>query len=103
MGPDGGDEDLRDPVCDAFSAVLCGDADVQDIAQARGMLIDEELTGLEARTGRDEMMAELRGRLCRGESLRLMCWCHPKRCHGVAIAEKLRQLSWQPLSMESSL
>ena len=38
-------------------------------------------------------------RLRSGENLRLMCWCEPKRCHGVAVAAQLRQMAWQPVEV----
>ena len=95
MGVDGKDERFRDAVCDAFDELLNGpmDADAGAIAREFGVPID-------GRFGRPEMgaprAAELRALASRvrgGESLRLMCHCHPRRCHAHSIGARLTALA----------
>lgn len=51
------------------------------------------MSGAAAGEARAEMLEALAARLRAGESLRLLCWCHPKRCHAVSIADMLRRLT----------
>lgn len=99
MGKDGRDERLRDAVCDAFAellgapgertaaeaAVAAATADEQTIARRHGLgSVDGRFVGRAAE--RAAAIESLAKRVASGESLRLMCWCAPKRCHAEAIA-----------------
>ena len=39
----------------------------------------------------DGELGMLEDRLRAGESLRLLCWCHPRECHARALALELRR------------
>jgi hypothetical protein len=91
-----GDTALRDAVCDAYEALLAerqhDAAFVCATAERFGVHVKpgfEGVTGLQ----RESAMQELALRLKGGESLRLMCHCHPRRCHAHGIAKRLRQIS----------
>ena len=98
MGDDGHDEHFRDAVCDAcaelFEAPL--QAEVQPIAAAHGLRVDSRFSEHPAMRNRDAALRELEDRLRAGESLRLMCWCAPKRCHGDGIAQLLVRILHHP-------
>ena len=96
MGANGKDEAFRDPVCEACDELLDapGSADVDHIAARHGVSVDERFR----RRGKRDPQAELvealdflETRVRAGRSLRLLCWCHPARCHGDGIAALLRR------------
>lgn len=96
MGADGHDEAFRDAVCEACDELLAAptSADVDAIAARHGLRVD----GRFRKKGTDDpqvaLAAALDGleaRLRGGASLRLLCWCHPKRCHGDGIAAVLQR------------
>lgn len=108
MGPGGRDERFRDAVCEAcedlLSAPLAADVDV--IARKHGVDVDPRFRDRSAQMALaialDALEAHVRG-LRAGESLRLMCWCHPKRCHADSIIKVLRRRLLTPTagSMET--
>jgi hypothetical protein len=96
MGEDGHDEAFRDAVCEACDELLAAptSADVDSIAARHGLRVD----GRFRRRGADDPQAALaaalealEARVRAGESLRLLCWCHPKRCHADGIAATLQR------------
>ena len=96
MGADGHDETFRDAVCEACEELLTAptSANVDTIASRHGLRVD----GRFRKKGQADPQAalgaaldELEARVRSGESLRLLCWCHPKRCHGDAIAAILQR------------
>ena len=96
MGADGHDESFRDAVCDACEELLTDPkgADVAAIAKRHGLRVDSRFAATrdaDPQTSLEEAMQGLEARLRAGESLRLLCWCHPKRCHGDGIAQALKR------------
>ena len=91
MGEGGGDEACREAVCDACDALLAdpAGADVDGIAATFGVCVDARFRGRTAEL--DRALGGLEARLRAGESLRLMCWCAPSRCHGDGIARCLQR------------
>ena len=92
MGADGHDEHFRDAVCDACEELLADplSADVDAIARKHGLRVDSRFKHMTARRALSDALAEVEARAGAGESLRFMCWCAPKRCHGNGIAKTLR-------------
>ena len=96
MGSDGHDETYRDAVCEACDELLAdpGGSDVSAIARRHGLRVYPSFAATKDANPQvklAEAMQELEKRVCAGESLRLMCWCYPKRCHGDSIAKALRK------------
>jgi len=93
MGADGLDETYRDAVCDAYGMLLDplpGDCfGVADIANGRGLRVAGRFLRDDAAEQRASEMRRLERLLGRGERLRLLCWCAPRRCHGHIVAELL--------------
>jgi hypothetical protein len=91
--PMGADERLRATVCDACEELLEDPigADLDAIAAKYRLCIDERFRGPGARSQLSDALGEAEARLRAGESLRLMCWCSPKRCHADGIARALRR------------
>ena len=92
MGADGRDERLRDAVCFAFDEFLKDPigADLDAIAAKYQLRVDGRFRKPAARQGLADALDAAEARLRAGESLRLMCWCFPKRCHADGIARTLR-------------
>jgi hypothetical protein len=92
MGADGRDERLRDAVCFAFDEFLKDPigADLDAIAAKYQLRVDGRFRKPAARQGLADALDAAEARLRVGESLRLMCWCFPKRCHADGIARTLR-------------
>ena len=92
MGADGHDEAFRDAVCDACEDLLEDplSADVDAIAAKYGLRVDGRFRNAAARHALADALGAAEARLRTGESLRLMCWCFPKRCHAEGIAQSLR-------------
>ena len=92
MGADGHDERFRDAVCEACEEVVrepeC--ANVDAIAAKYGLRVDSRFKGASSRRAFSDALDALEARVRAGESLRLMCWCHPKRCHADGIIKVLR-------------
>jgi hypothetical protein len=64
--------------------------DVLAIAARHGVLLDDRFAEVHGcGSARSRALSELHRRLCRGESLRLLCWCAPRRCHAEEIARWL--------------
>ena len=62
------------------------------IAVQHGLALDERFAEADAcATARVLAMEGLRARLLSGESLRLMCWCAPRRCHAEELVRRLQQ------------
>jgi hypothetical protein len=95
---DGHDESLRDAVCIAYDEILDDPlaADVSAIAARHGLHVDHRFAMAHARTEHEAELQRLEGRLRAGESLRLMCWCAPKRCHAAGIARCLNRRLGRP-------
>ena len=93
MGADGHDESLRDAVCIACDDLLVDplSADVNAIARRHGLRVDSRFSSANACTELEAELQRLEARLRAGESLRLMCWCVPKRCHAMGIARCLNR------------
>ena len=89
MGHNGRDERLREEVCEACDALLVSQLEAQVVGTDRGLEWDSRFAGPQAKSSREAALDVLEGRLRNGESLRLMCWCAPKRCHGDGIARLL--------------
>ena len=91
MGADGRDERLRDAVCFAFDEFLKDPigADLDAIAAKYQLRVDGRFRKPAARQGLADALDAAEARLRVGESLRLMCWCFPKRCHADGIAQTL--------------
>ncbi|KOO34225.1 hypothetical protein Ctob_015819 [Chrysochromulina tobinii] len=91
--PMGADERLRDAVCDACEELLEDPigADLGAIAAKYQLCVDERFSDPTARSQLLDALGEAEARLRAGESLRLMCWCFPKRCHADGIAQLLRR------------
>jgi len=91
--PMGADERLRAAVCDACEELLEDPigADLDAIAAKYQLCIDERFRGPAARSQLADALGEAEARLRAGVSLRLMCWCSPKRCHADGIARVLRR------------
>ncbi|KAL1512076.1 hypothetical protein AB1Y20_005348 [Prymnesium parvum] len=98
MRADGRDESLRDAVCDACEALMRAplDANVDAIAAQYGLRVDQRFKKPGAAQALEDSLRALEARLRAGESLRLMCWCHPKRCHADGIVKVLRQRLGEP-------
>jgi hypothetical protein len=81
--PMGADERLRAAVCDACEELLEDPigADLDAIAAKYQLCIDERFRDPAARSQLSDALGKAEARLRAGESLRLMCWCFPKRCH----------------------
>ena len=96
MGDDGHDERFRDAVCEACNDLFLDplNADLDTIAKRHGVRVDSRFRKKGAADPQAEAaqaLSDLERRLRAGESLRLMCWCHPKRCHGDGIARLLHR------------
>jgi hypothetical protein len=98
MGADGHDESFRDAVCVACDELLENPltADVSTIAARHGLRVDSRFASANSRTELEAELQRLEGRLRAGESLRLMCWCAPKRCHAAGIARCLNRRLGRP-------
>ena len=93
MGGDGHDERFRDAVCEACEEVMREpeSANVDAIAAKYGLRVDSRFKEASSRRALSDAMSALEARVRAGESLRLMCWCHPKRCHADGIIKVLRE------------
>lgn len=91
MGADGKNELLRDKVCDAYAALLASPgANPADIGLLHGVPVDDNFSdAATSEKARTKALLALKARLVRGESLRLLCWCAPRRCHAEEIARWL--------------
>ena len=92
MGTSGHDETLRDAACSAFAELLAAlpGADPVAIGRRHAVEMDERFSDVVAcENARRHGLQGLRSRLRRGESLRLLCWCAPRRCHAEEIARWL--------------
>lgn len=93
MGRNGKDETQRGAVCDAFAYLVVGDAEgtsVAEIGRRFGVEVDSRFAdSAKCATRRADALEQLQKRLLRGESVRLLCWCAPKRCHAETIAQLL--------------
>jgi hypothetical protein len=67
---------------------------VYAIAQQHGLEVDWHFQDLDGAKVKAEL-EQLAHRVATGEQLRLMCWCHPKRCHTWAIADAVMGLAAQ--------
>lgn len=76
--------DLNDP----------GNSKAEETVDSAGIAGDERALACDA--SRKKSLAELCERLRHGESLRLMCWCVPRRCHAEEIAKWLLARAMQP-------
>ena len=89
MGSSGHDETLRDAACSAFAELLAAPPGADPVAIGRRHAVDmdarfSDVAACDA--ARRDGLRGLQSRLRRGESLRLMCWCAPRRCHAEEIA-----------------
>ena len=99
MGADGHDEKFRDAVCEACNDLIEDPlrADVDAIASKHGLRVDSRFKRKGGHAAADPQaelasaLDALEARLRKGESLRLLCWCVPKRCHGDGIASLLQR------------
>jgi hypothetical protein len=66
--------------------------DAEAIADRHGVKIDHQFKNVEEATVRKQLQ-HLADSLSNGRRLRLLCWCHPKRCHASAIAKVVTQLT----------
>ena len=92
MGSDGHDDSLRDAVCDAYADLLAAPsgADPTAIGNLHGVAVDPRFAdAAKSERARTIALCQLKSRLLRGESLRLLCWCAPRRCHAETIAKWL--------------
>ena len=86
-------EVARDDVCDACDEVMaCAAPDATErAARSRNLLVAEGYGGGEMSARRGEAVEAIVSRLTAGESVRLLCWCYPRRCHVEGIARIARQ------------
>jgi hypothetical protein len=64
---------------------VTSDAYLLAVAARHGVGLDERFRDAKGcHAARASRLRELRSRLLRGESLRLMCWCAPRRCVSLA-------------------
>lgn len=97
MGSGGRDESFRSAVCDAHEHLLQQiltqpQVDVGAVAAEYGLGVDSRFATLDAPrvcTAVHSMAQRVR----RGERLRLLCWCRPKRCHADNIAAAVLKLA----------
>ena len=96
-GPTGAwlDKRLRDAVCNAYEEYIREprNADVEGIARRHGVEVDGRLRGKEAGKALHlalQRLEEQARELSEGQTIRLMCHCHPKRCHGDSIVRVIR-------------
>ena len=91
MGADGHDEHFRDAVCNACEELLEDPlgANLDAIAAKHQLRVDGRFRNPAARQELSDALGAAEARLRAGESLRLMCWCFPKRCHADGIAQTL--------------
>ena len=87
----GKDDSKRDAVCIAHAQLLndivagASVVDVKEVAAMHGVEVAKGHQCLNCDGVRSELNM-LTQRVLAGEHLRLMCWCHPKRCHTHTIA-----------------
>mmetsp|Transcript_44584 Transcript_44584/g.83705 ORF Transcript_44584/g.83705 Transcript_44584/m.83705 type:complete len:350 (+) Transcript_44584:108-1157(+) len=93
MGKDGEDEQLRDAACNACEELLKDPlgADADAIASKYRLCVDKRFRSIATRQALFDGLRDLEMRIRGGESLCLMCWCYPKRCHGNSIINMLRE------------
>jgi hypothetical protein len=93
MGEKSRGERVRTAVCDACDELMMDKTGqrAEDIGLRRGRQIDTIFTARIGAAERQEALSQLEDKLRRGESLRLLCHCHPKRCHGDGIARAPQQ------------
>ncbi|KAK3252101.1 hypothetical protein CYMTET_38584, partial [Cymbomonas tetramitiformis] len=93
MGEGGHDEKFRDDVCNAYEELIEDPSltALEHIAQKRGLRIDARFRNDRALNEMQEALRDLEERMSSGEDLRLMCWCHPKRCHGDGLVKLIRK------------
>ena len=89
MDDESPDQASRNAACNAFDELLAAlpTADPIAIAARHGLRLHDRF-----RKGTSALVAaldQLAARLQKGESLRLLCWCKPKRCHGDGLAAAL--------------
>ena len=96
--------DIRDAVCDACEDLFEApdQAELHKIASTRNLRVDSRFGEHPAMRDCGAALDELEGRLRAGESLRLMCWCAPARCHGDGIARLLENRIGSPAKLASS-
>ena len=93
MGPKGRDESLRESVCNACEQRMKAPREANLLAIAHRHNISHIYEGARVATSGDTLDAAMEAlceRLRSGESLRLLCWCSPLRCHGHDLATILR-------------
>ena len=101
MGSSGKDETYRDAVCDAYIELLNSPPGtcILKIAAKYGIGgtdtegnkwgVSMHSTGPRAEHDRRAALAKLEERHLGGESIMLLCHCHPKRCHAQSIIAKI--------------
>ena len=85
------DAAMREAVCDAYDDLLRSgaEADIAAIGAKHGCVdIAEGFDG----AAREAALHALSSRAAAGESMRLMCWCWPKRCHSMSVAKRVCEL-----------
>jgi len=98
MGEDGHDENLRMRACEAYQEYIhiimrdAGGPTLEEIAKREGLKIDPRFKGDDGHVVRHGVQA-LVDRVRARESLRLLCWCHPRRCHAHSIAGMVSKLA----------
>ena len=86
MGESGKEEAKREAVCNAHAqwlhAIVAGNSEVvmETIAKEHGVEVARSHQSMSGEEVREELEL-LAHRVSTGKQLRLMCWCHPKRCH----------------------
>jgi hypothetical protein len=90
------DDLQRDTVCEAFDQLLRSaiegvvDIDLPGIAAEHGVRVHERPVDVsELRRSVEHIADQVKA----GSKLRLMCWCHPERCHAQSIAQAVRVLA----------
>ena len=74
----------------AGPAALWSGVDPVAVGAVHGVVVDSRFAdAAKCEAARMNALRQLKARLARGESLRLVCWCAPRRCHAEEIAKWL--------------
>ena len=88
---------MRDKACEAHREYLLSvlgqeGSTAREVGRRHKILVDSHFGDENPDDLRREIEA-LADRVRKGEKIRLLCWCHPKRCHAHALAAALSKLS----------
>ena len=70
------------------------------VADRRGLTVADGMAEAGLQRARREAMEALARRVAEGDSVRLLCWCYPRRCHGDWVAKHVMRRARDLLASE---